>query len=90
MKRTPTRTASPEAFHGVAAWRESPFFDDAQRVALAFTEALTAGIEPIGDEVWDEAGRRLGQRGRADLLLAVGAINTLNMSGITTRLQPQP
>ena len=79
----PTRTV-----HGVAAWRESPFFDAEQRVALAFTEALTAGIDEIDDASWDEAGRLLGEQRRSDLVVAVGVINTWNMCGRTTRLQP--
>ena len=75
--------------HGVAAWQESPFFDETERVALAFTERLTGGIGPVDDELWDEAGRLLGQERRADLIVAVGTINTWNMTGITTHLQPE-
>ncbi|GAA4427423.1 carboxymuconolactone decarboxylase family protein [Georgenia halophila] len=79
----PTRTV-----HGVAAWRESPFFDDDQRVALTFAEALTGGVDAIDDGVWEAAGRLLGQERRADLVIAVGTINTWNMSSITTHLRP--
>lgn len=74
--------------HGVAAWRHSPFFDDSQRVALAFTDALTGGIDPIDDDLWDQAGRLLGDGARADLIVAIGTINTLNMAGVTTHLTP--
>ncbi len=81
----PTRT-----IHGIAAWEESPFFDETQRVALAFVERLTGGIDPVDDALWDEAGRLLGEERRTDLLVAVGTINTWNMLGITTRLHPQP
>lgn len=81
----PTRT-----IHGVAAWEESPFFDETQRVALAFVERLTGGIDPVDDALWDEAGRLLGEERRTDLLVAVGTINTWNMLGITTHLHPQP
>lgn len=79
----PTRT-----IHNVAAWRESPFLDDEHRVALAFTEKLTGGIDEIDDELWEQAGALLGAQRRADLILAVGVINTWNMSGITTHLKP--
>ncbi|WGX96727.1 carboxymuconolactone decarboxylase family protein [Nocardioides sp. L-11A] len=75
--------------HGVAAWQESPFFDETERVALAFTEALTGGIGVVGDDLWDEAGRLLGEERRADLIVAVGTINTWNMAGVTTHLQPE-
>ncbi|TWS26131.1 carboxymuconolactone decarboxylase family protein [Tsukamurella sputi] len=80
---TPTRT-----IYGVAAWEESPFFDETQRVALAFVERLTAGIDAVDDALWDEAGRLLGEERRTDLLIAVGTINTWNMLGITTHLHP--
>ncbi|MBS4100409.1 carboxymuconolactone decarboxylase family protein [Tsukamurella paurometabola] len=80
---TPTRT-----IYGVAAWEESPFFDETQRVALAFVERLTAGIDAVDDALWDEAGRLLGEERRTDLLVAVGTINTWNMLGITTHLHP--
>ena len=82
---TPTRT-----IYGVAAWEESPFFDETPRVALAFVERLTAGIDAVDDASWDDAGRLLGEERRTDLLIAVGTINTWNMLGITTHLHPAP
>jgi AhpD family alkylhydroperoxidase len=75
--------------HGVAAWQESPFFDDAQRAALALTERLTGGIDHVDDALWDEAGSVLGERRRADVLLTIGTITTMNISGITTGLRPR-
>lgn len=75
--------------HGVGAWEESPFFDETERVALAFTERLTGGVGQVGDDLWDAAGRLLGEERRADLIVAVGTINTWNMAGITTHLQPE-
>src|SRR5881396_3361794 len=44
----------------VAAWREAPYFDDAERAALALTEAATRmsdRADPVPDDVWDEAAR---------------------------------
>lgn len=83
------RSIPTRKIHGVAAWQESPFFEATERVALAFTETLTGGIAPVDDELWDEAGRLLGEERRADLLVAVGTINTWNIAGITTHLQPE-
>ena len=48
---------SDERIWGVGAWRESPYFTDAERAALALTEALTRIADkpdPVPDEVWDE------------------------------------
>lgn len=79
----PTRT-----IHGVAAWRDSPFFDAEQRVALAFAERLTGGVGEIDDALWDEAGRLFGDERRADLVAAVGVIGIWNMVSITSHVQP--
>src|SRR5205085_1942486 len=50
--------APDERIFTVAAWRESPYFTDAERAALALTESATRladRLDPIPDEVWDEA-----------------------------------
>ena len=83
------RGVATRKIHGVGAWAESPFFADDERVALAFTDALTGGIDAVDDALWDEAGRLLGEERRADVVVAVGAINTWNMAGITTHLRPE-
>jgi alkylhydroperoxidase family enzyme len=44
----------------VVAWREAPFFTDAERAALALTEAVTRlddRADPVPDEIWDKASR---------------------------------
>ena len=44
----------------VGAWREAPYFSDAERAALALTEAVTRladRSDPVPDEVWEEAAR---------------------------------
>ena len=49
-----------ERINTVAAWRETPYFTDAERAALALTEAVTRLADrpdPGPDEVWDEAAR---------------------------------
>src|SRR3954453_5431517 len=41
----------------VAAWREAPYFTDAERAALALSEAVTRldSADPVSDEIWEEA-----------------------------------
>ena len=49
----------------VAAWRETPYFSDAERAVLALTEAATRladRADPVSDEVWDEAARHSPSR----------------------------
>src|SRR5437588_2288645 len=44
----------------LAAWREAPYFSDAERAALALTEAVTRLAdrpEAVSDEIWEEAAR---------------------------------
>ncbi|WP_309030446.1 carboxymuconolactone decarboxylase family protein [Streptomyces alfalfae] len=47
-----------ERLHNVAAWREAPFYTDAERAALALAEGATRlqdGAEGVTDEIWAEA-----------------------------------
>ena len=47
-----------ERLFAVAAWRETPYFTDAERAALALTEAVTRladRADPVPDDIWDEA-----------------------------------
>ena len=55
-----------ERLFAVAAWRETPYFTDAERAALALTEAVTRlgdRPDPVPDEIWDEAARHYDERG---------------------------
>ncbi|HUJ12691.1 MAG TPA: carboxymuconolactone decarboxylase family protein, partial [Thermoanaerobaculia bacterium] len=57
-----------ERLFTVAAWRDAPFFTDAERAALALTEAVTRIAErpdPVADEIWDEATRHCDEQGLA-------------------------
>jgi AhpD family alkylhydroperoxidase len=77
-----------ERLYAVAAWRDSPFFTDSERAALALTEAVTRladSADPVPDDVWDEAARHYDQRALASLLLQIGAINVWNRLNVATR-----
>src|SRR3954469_19538857 len=55
---------SEERLFAVAAWRETPFFTDAERAALALTEALTRvadQAELVPDPIWDAAAEHFDQ-----------------------------
>jgi len=72
----------------VAAWREAPYFTDAERAALALTEAATLiGHRPeaVSDEVWDEARRHFSETDLAVLVLQIAQINLWNRLNVTTR-----
>jgi AhpD family alkylhydroperoxidase len=79
---------SSERMHTVAAWRESPYFSDAERAALALTEAATRLADrpdPVPDEVWDEAGRHYTEPQLAALVVAIATINAFNRLNAATR-----
>jgi alkylhydroperoxidase family enzyme len=72
----------------VAAWRDAPYFTDAERAALALTEAVTRlsdGPDPVPDAIWNEAARHYDERALAALLVAITTINAWNRLNVATR-----
>jgi AhpD family alkylhydroperoxidase len=79
---------SSERINMVAAWREAPYFTDAERAALALTEATTRLADnpnPVADEVWDEAARHYSEEQLAALVIAIAGINAFNRINASTR-----
>ncbi len=72
----------------IAAWREAPYFSEAERAALALTEAVTRladRSDPVPDEVWDEAARHYDESQLAALVVAIASINAWNRINAATR-----
>jgi AhpD family alkylhydroperoxidase len=79
---------SDERLFAVAAWRETPYFTDAERAALALTEAVTRiadTVEPVSDATWDEAVRHYDEEQLAAIVLAIASINVWNRLNVATR-----
>ena len=77
-----------ERLYAVAAWREAPYFTDAERAALALTEAATRlsdQADPVPDEIWDEAARHYDEQALASLVIAIANINVWNRLNVVTR-----
>jgi AhpD family alkylhydroperoxidase len=77
-----------ERLFAVAAWRDAPYFTDAERAALALAEAATRlsdREDPVPDAVWDEVARHYDEPARAALVLAIATINVWNRINVTTR-----
>jgi AhpD family alkylhydroperoxidase len=77
-----------ERLYVVAAWRDAPYFSDAERAALALTEAVTRlsdRPDPVPDDIWSEAARHYDEQGLAALLLAIASINVWNRLNVATR-----
>ena len=67
---------------------EAPYFTDAERAALALTEAVTRladRVDPVSDEVWDEATRYYDEQELAALILMVATTNLFNRLNATTK-----
>jgi AhpD family alkylhydroperoxidase len=72
----------------VAAWREVPYFTDAERAALALTETtsrIADRSDAVPDEVWDEAARHYSEPQLAALVLSIATINAWNRLNAATR-----
>ncbi|MGC4790693.1 carboxymuconolactone decarboxylase family protein [Micromonospora sp. DT178] len=81
-----------ERLFALAAWRETPYFTDAERAALALAECATRladRADPVPDEVWDEAARHFEEKELAALVLWLATTNFFNRLNATTR-QPAP
>ena len=79
---------SAERLATVAVWRDAPYFTDAERAALALTEAVTRLADrpdPVPDEIWDEAARNYDEEGLAVLLLSIATTNVFNRLNVPTR-----
>jgi alkylhydroperoxidase family enzyme len=71
------------------AWRETPYYTDRERAALAWAEAVTRVTEGhVPDEVYEQTRQYFSERELADLTLAVVAINGWNRISIAFRVAP--
>jgi len=77
-----------ERLFAVGAWREAPYFTDAERAALALTEALTRVSDrpdAVSDDVWSGAARNYDEPELAALVIAIANINVWNRLNIAVR-----
>lgn len=78
-----------QRLYALDAWRETPFFSDRERAALAWCEAVTQVSESrVPDAVYDQARRQFSERELVDLTVAVVAINGWNRLAIGFRSVP--
>jgi AhpD family alkylhydroperoxidase len=77
-----------ERIFAVSAWRDAPYFTDAERAALELAEAATRiadHSDPVPDEVWNRAASHFNEREMAALTLSIAMTNLWNRLNITTR-----
>lgn len=79
-----------ERIVGVSAWREMPYFSDAERAALALGEAVTRLADrpdAVSDEIWNEAARHYDEKALSALIVAIALDNVWNRLNGTVRQQ---
>ena len=87
---------SEQRLYTLEAWRETPFFNERERAALLWTEALTlVSRDHVPDEVYQVVRGQFNEKEIVDLTLAVTAINAWNRFAISSRAvagsyQPAP
>lgn len=80
---------SEQRIYALSAWRETPFFSDRERAALAWTEAVTLVSQThIPDDIYEETRKHFNEQELINLTLAVTAINTWNRIAIAFRAVP--
>ena len=68
-----------QRLYNLNVWRETPYYTDRERAALAFTEAVTLIANGrVSDEVYEEARRHFNEEELVKLMLAIVTINAWN------------
>jgi AhpD family alkylhydroperoxidase len=84
------RGETEERLHNVVTWRETPFFTEEERAALALTEAATRiqdGAPGVTDEIWDAAAAHFDERQLSAITLEIAVTNFFNRINRTIREQ---
>jgi AhpD family alkylhydroperoxidase len=77
-----------EKLFAVAAWREMPYFDDAERAALNLAEHITRladSSDPVPDHVWNAAAEHFTDEQLASIVLWIAVTNMFNRVNATVR-----
>jgi AhpD family alkylhydroperoxidase len=84
------RGETEERLHNVVTWRETPFFTEEERAALALTEAATRiqdGAPGVTDEIWDAAAAHFDEKQLSAITLEIAITNFFNRINRTMREQ---
>ena len=83
------RGETEQRLYALDAWRETPFYSERERAALAWTEAVTfVGDGHVPDAVYAQAREQFDEKELVKLTLAVVAINGWNRLSIAFRAVP--
>jgi len=78
-----------QRLYAVSLWRDTPFYSDRERAALAWTEAVTlVSVDHVPTDVYELARRQFTEKELVDLTMAIVAINGWNRLAIAFRMVP--
>ena len=78
-----------QRLNAVSVWRDSPFYSERERAALAWTDAVTLiSVDHVRDDVYDFARQHFTEKELVDLTMAIVAINGWNRLAIVFRTVP--
>lgn len=78
-----------QRIHCLPAWREVPFYTDAERVALELTEELTQlPAHHVEDELFAKLREHWDDKGICDLIGSIISINAWNRLSVAVRNMP--
>ena len=78
-----------QRLYALAAWRETPFFSERERAALAWTEVVTLIADgPIEEEDYEDVRQHFDEKALVDLTLAIVAINGWNRLSVAFATVP--
>ncbi|MDA3643325.1 carboxymuconolactone decarboxylase family protein [Saccharopolyspora indica] len=89
LREARTAGETDERLVTLAAWREAPYFTDAERVALQLAEAITRladrSEEAVPDELWAAAVEHYDEQQLSAILLMIGTLNLFNRINVPIR-----
>ena len=78
-----------QRLYAISVWRETPFYTERERAALAWTEAVTlVSVDHVPDDVYNLARQHFTEKELVDLTLAIVTINSWNRLAIAFRTVP--
>ena len=75
-----------QRLYALASWRETPFFTERERAALAFTESVTlVAADHVPTEAYEAVAECFSEDEVAALISLIVTINAWNAIGVSTR-----
>lgn len=78
-----------QRLYSLTSWRETPYYSERERAALAWTEALTEiSVNEVSDELYESVCKQFDEQEVMALTMLVVSINGWNRIAISFRTTP--